>query len=139
MGENQSPAPRLTRFSSWGIPEEGGEWRQRAFKGSSRLTKPRGRQGGGGESFCPTLARSQGCKAAKFPNTPRRSLRERFLQPQRGLIQCYLTSQDRASSPLGNLENTNERGIEVASKRPSWSGVSLSAPPLTHPPASGPG
>lgn len=56
-------------------------------KGFQRLLqahKTQGEAGGGRESFCPTLARSQGCKAAKFPNTPRRSLRERFLQPDVG-------------------------------------------------------
>lgn len=64
-----------------------------------------GGQGGGREGFCPTLARSQGCRAAKFPNTPRRSGVGDFIQPLHGLIQSHLTSQGRASSPLGSLEH----------------------------------
>lgn len=95
-------------------------------KGSSTLRNPWGENEGGGEVLCPTLAKSQGCRAEKFLHTPRRSLRTAFIQPR-----------DRTTSPRGNLQNTNQRRTKVVYEERGW--VSLSAPPLTHPPSSGPG
>lgn len=85
-----------------------------------------------GRRFCPILARIPAAKQ-KFPNTPKRAPGGLLYNPDTGSSNSCVTNQFKATSPLGNLQNTTDMlftkvasnvglflflpGLQVAGKR----------------------